>query len=379
MFWVIASVALFAAALVTFLPLLRGKTLWQPAALALIFLLPAAGLWIYNEVGTPEAIGLPAALPAAASHPSMADAAGESDIDTMIDGLRSKLTQTPEDLDGWMLLARTLKTMQRYSEALDALLVAHGIDPENPEVMVELAEARIFASADGKFDADSIAMLERALELDPTQQKGLWLLGIAAAQAGDLEGAVDRWETLLAQLEPGSPVAQSVLTQLNEANTRLGRPTQPMAEPVAEPMAEPVAAAEAASPVAQESVVPEPIPEGSWRGTPVRIAAAESARASIPTGAVLFVVVRTVGPAVGPPLGVRRVIDPILPLDITISDGDSMLQERKISLETEVQLQARISLSGSPAAASGDWQSAPVVVPLSAGDTVELILDQQVE
>ena len=63
----------------------------------------------------------------------------------------------------------------------------------------------------------------------------------------------------------------------------------------------------------------------------------------------------------------------------TINDGDSMLQERKISLETEVQLQARISLSGSPAAASGDWQSAPVVVPLSAGDTVELILDQQVE
>jgi len=93
----------------------------------------------------------------------------------------------------------------------------------------------------------------------------------------------------------------------------------------------------------------------------------------------LFVVIRTVGPAVGPPLGVRRVIDPILPLDITISDGDSMLQERKISLENEVQLQARISLSGSPAAASGDWQSAPVVVPLSAGDTVELILDQQVE
>ncbi len=189
---------------------------------------------------------------------------------------------------------------------------------KTPMVMVELAEARIFVSADGKIDADSIAMLERAVELDPAQQKGLWLLGIAAAQAGDLEGAVSRWETLLAQLEPGSPVAQSVQTQLNEANTRLGRPTAPMAEPMAEPVA--AAAAEAAAPVAQESVAPEPVADGSWRGTPVRIAAAETARASIPTGAVLFVVIRTVGPAVGPPLGVRRVIDPILPLDITISD-----------------------------------------------------------
>jgi len=73
------------------------------------------------------------------------------------------------------------------------------------------------------------------------------------------------------------------------------------------------------------------------------------------------------------------VIDPILPLDITISDQDSMLAERKISLESEVRLQARISLSGTPAAASGDWQSAAVTVPLSATDTVELIVDQQVE
>ncbi len=368
MFWIIAAVALFVAALVTFMPLLRGKTFWQPAALALMFLLPAAGLWLYTGVGTPQAIDLPVAT---ATHPGAANAAGDADIDTMINGLRDKLTESPEDLDGWLLLARTLKTTQRYSEALDALLVARRIAPDNPAVMVELAEARIFASNDGQIDADSIAMLQRAVELDPAQQKGLWLLGIAAAQAGNLEGAVSQWETLLAQLEPGSPVAQSVQTQINEANTQLGRPT---AEAVI-----PMAAAAPAQPVAQETVPPEPAADGSWRGTPVRIAAGEAARNKIPTGAVLFVVIRSPGPAVGPPLGVRRVIDPILPLDITISDQDSMLAERKISLESEVRLQARISLSGTPAAASGDWQSAAVTVPLSATDTVELIVDQQVE
>ena len=367
MFWVIASVALFAAALITFLPLLGGKTLWQPAALALIFLLPAAGLWIYSAVGTPEAIGLPSSP---APHPAIADAAGESDIDTMIASLRARLAESPDSLDGWMLLARTLKTMQRYPEALEALQTAHGIAPNDPLVMVELAEARIFVSSDGQIDADSAAMLERAVELDPEQQKGLWLLGIVSAQAGDLEGAIDRWESLLAQLEPGDPVAQSVQSQINEANARLGRPVEPLAE-------QPAAAMPAAAP--QPATHPEPAAAGTWQGTPVRIVAGEAARARIPTGAVLFVVIRTTGPAVGPPLGVRRVIDPILPLDITINDGDSMLQERKISLETEVQLQARISLSGSPAAAAGDWQSAPVTVPLSALDTVELLIDQQVQ
>lgn len=370
MFWVIAAVALFVAAFVTFLPLLRGKTFWQPAALALIFLLPAAGLWIYTEVGTPQAINLPATA-MAAPHPGASSAAGDADIDAMVGSLRAKLTESPEDLDGWMLLARTLKTMQRYPEALDALQVAHRIAPENPAVMVELAEARVFVSNDGQIDADTIAMLQRAIELDPAQQKGLWLLGIAAAQAGDLEGAVSQWENLLAQVEPGSPVAQSLQTQINEANTRLGKPT---AEAVA-----PMAKAPPAEPVAQETMLAGETADGGWRGTAVRIAASEAARNKIPTGAVLFVVIRSPGPAVGPPLGVRRVIDPVLPLDITISDQDSMLAERKISLESEVRLQARISMSGTPAAASGDWQSAPVTVSLGSAGTVELILDQQVE
>jgi cytochrome c-type biogenesis protein CcmH len=212
------------------------------------------------------------------------------------------------------------------------------------------------------------------VELQPDQQKGLWLLGIAAAQAGDLEGAIARWETLLAQLEPGSPVAQSVQAQINEAGTRLGRPVASESAQAAEQVPAPMAAA-----VPQASTSPEPVTDGGWRGTPVRIVAGEAARARIPAGATLFVVIRTPGPAVGPPLGVRRIIDPVLPLDLTISDGDSMLQERKISFESEVQLQARISLSGSPAAAAGDWQSTPVTVPLSAADTVELVIDQQVE
>lgn len=354
MFWLIAFLVLLAAAAVTFLPLLKGKSLWQPAALALTFLLPAAGLWIYNEVGTPAALELrPAAHPATS-------AAADSELDPMIDGLRARLKESPNDVDGWMLLARTLKTVQRYPEALEALEIAHGVAPDNPAVMVELAETRIFVSANGRIDESSVAMLERAVELEPESQKGLWLLGIAAAQEGDLARAVSRWESLLGLLEPGSGVAQSVQQQIDEANARLGRP--------------------AAAAVADTGSATAPASDtGGWSGTPVRVAASESSASLIPSGAVLFVIVRAPGPAVGPPLGVRRVIDPILPLDLTITDGDSMLEERKISLESEVQLQARISLSGSPTTSPGDWQSAPVSVALDGVSSVELIIDQQVE
>jgi cytochrome c-type biogenesis protein CcmH len=342
MFWIVGFLALLAAALLAFYPLLRGKSLWQPAGLALIFLLPAAGMWMYSSVGTPDAIGM---------HPARPDnAAASEELDEMVDRLQSRLTRTPEDLDGWMLLARTLKTMQRYPEAVEALETAHKIAPENPFVMVELAEAWIFTTPDGRITDSSVFMLERALELDPTQQKALWLMGIASAQAGDDAFAISYWESLLELLEPGSQVAGSVESQINEARARLGM----------EPKASPAV-------------------EAGWAGLALSIDASEDSRSELPPQGVLYVMIRPPGPAVGPPIGVRRISNPTLPLSLTVTDQDSMLEERKISSESDVQVQARLSLSGSPAARSGDWQSEPALVSLASGETVKLTLDQRVE
>ena len=375
MFWVLAGIALFVGALITFLPLLRGKTFWQPAALALTFLIPAAALWLYTAVGTPEAIGIKPT-----PHSVAANASGTGEIDSMIDGLRNRLTESPEDFDGWMLLARTLKATQRYPEALEALQVAQRIRPDDPQVMAELAEARIFVSTDGRIDDDSIFLLERALDLDPQQQKALWLMGIASAQAEDFAFAISYWQSLLELLEPGSQVAQSVQQQIAEAQSRLGM--EPAGMPVGsgalvaqtEQRSEPEAQEMQAEPPEQP-----PAEAGAWPGTTIRISASEAAQAAIPPNAMMFVVIRSAGMAMGPPLGVRRIIGPDLPLEITLTDADSMLAERKISLESEIQVLARISLSGAPGAASGDWQSAPVTVSLDSRESVELVLDQQVE
>lgn len=346
MFWTIAAIALFTAAVITVFPLFRGKTFWQPVALALAFLLPATGLWMYNSVGTPEGIDMPVQNQPAAPHAETSD---EPSMELMAESLRGKLTERLEDLEGWMLLARTLKTMQRYQEAAEALETANRISPDNPQVLVELVEARIFLSGDGTISNEMVATLERVLELQPDMQKALWLLGIASAQAGDDAFAISYWQSLLDLLEPGSPVAQSVQSQIDEAKTRLG---MDLDEPV-----------------------PEMAADGGWAGITLQVSAAAEA----PRGGVLYVMVRPSGPAVGPPLGVRRVANPALPLEMKIDDRDSMMEERQISSESEIQLQARISLTGAPGANSGDWQSAPVTVPRDSGGTVELILDQQVE
>ncbi|MDT8321405.1 MAG: hypothetical protein RQ826_12850 [Xanthomonadales bacterium] len=348
MFWPIAAAALLVAVFITLRPLMRGPSAWKPVALALLFALPALGIWMYRDlVGTPQALDAHPVAPMAVT-----DA---SDIDAMIDSLRGRLTETEADLDGWLLLSRTLKTMQRFPQALEAVETARKIAPDNPRVLVELAEARIFISRDGRIGDEEIALLQRALELDPHSQKGLWLMGIASLQAGDPETAIAYWESLMGQLEPGSEITQSVQAQINEAKAQIG-----------------VEVGSVESPPAPTT------PTAAAGGLQVSIAAAEEAAGSIPTGGVLYVMIRAPGPAMGPPLGVRRIEDPVLPLQLTITDNDSMLKERLISSEEEVQVQARISQSGSPAALPGDWQSSAQTVSLSAGTPVQLLLDQQV-
>lgn len=375
MFWSIAAAVLFAAAIITFLPLLRDRSLWKPVALAMVFIVPVASLWMYQQLGTPEGIDVTGSPDRTASRntgqdPNAAHSAQSQELDAMITSMQERLTETEPDLEGWVLLGRTLISVQRFPEAVDALETADRISPENPQVMVDLVEARVYNSANGRISTEMVAMLQRALQLQPGMQKALWLMGIAESQVGNFAGAISSWEALLAQLEPGSSVAQSVQAQIDDANVRM---TATGGEPTAMARAaQPMAAAEP-EPAPAEEV--EEVPEG----IKVMVRAGDANQSSIPSGGVLYVVIRAAGPAMGPPLGVRRVIDPVLPLEIVISDADSMLKERLISSEKEVMLQARISLTGSPAARSGDWQSVATAAPMYSPETVELVIDQRVE
>jgi cytochrome c-type biogenesis protein CcmH len=200
-------------------------------------------------------------------------------------------------------------------------------------------------------------------------------MGIAASQAGEDEAAISYWEMLLQQLEPGRTITKSVQDQIALAQTRLGL----NAETETETETAPAAATEPATEINTSLTDEQPAGDAGWPGISIRVSPSDALRAEIPPGAVLYVMLRTPGPAAGPPIGVRRIRSPALPLEITINDSDSMLEERMISSQPEVQLQARLSLSGAPRAQSGDWQSSTQVIPLNSTNRVELVIDQQVE
>jgi cytochrome c-type biogenesis protein CcmH len=365
MFWALAATFLLIAAVLTLWPLLVGKTLWKPMALLLVFAVPAAAAWLYQGVGTPAALEPEARQPMDLSGAGMAD---------LTDRLQARLTATPEDLDGWVLLGRSYKTLQRYPEALQALETANRLVPEQPMVLVELVEARLFASGDPRITPEMVALLEQAVGSEPGLQKGYWLLGIAAAQRGDDAGAIARWEELLEQVEPGSGVADAVTAQIAEARTRLGIPAGE-SPPAGETLTAGEATVAGEAPLAGEAPVIGAAPLFA-----VEVTLSPTARETLgplPPEATLFVVVRPAGAAAGPPLGARKIERPEFPLTLSLTDKDSMLPQRPISSAGEVEIQARLSFTGQALPVTGDWQSQPASG--LSGQPIRLLLDQQVE
>lgn len=340
MFYLLAIIVAVLAGVALFWPLLSQGGQARNYALSLVLVMPVAALLLYQQVGTPLGIGISGKPERQAAHPG--GATGQ--MSDMVAQLELRLQENPADLEGWILLGRSYKTMQQFDAARSALLRAYQMAPDDPLVLAELAEAQLFASGRPTLDEETRALLERAVSLDPEQQKALWLLGIAANQDGDQTTAVQYWQKLISLTDPGSPVARSVQEQIDRTQARLG--------------------IEAPQTVMGGATAPAALE--------VRVAV-DGNLPTLPGQAALFLIIRDPA-APAPPLGAKRIANPAFPVTLTVTDADSMLAERPIFGTDPLQIQARISLSGSPVAAEGDIESAPISVSLSHQGAVELTI-----
>lgn len=339
-----------------------------PRALSLVLalLVPLAAFGIYRQIGDLRALD-PTLMAAAAvaTHASTGEAPAP-DMEQAVAGLAAKMAQNPDDVDGWVLLGRAYKQMQRFTESRDALAKAMALAPDQPDVMVEYAEAQAMAAPDRRIEGEPRALLEKALAANPQHQRALWLLGISDAQAGDAVGAVRRWETLLPLLPPDSEVAKSVSEQIAQARAEAGlAPGAVVPATDAAPAASVPAIAAAAT--AATAAGPKLV---------VRVDVAPELKGRIQPGDTLFVFARMPeGPRM--PLAIQRRQADSLPITVTLDDSMGMLPTMKLSSSPQVVVGARISRSGNATPQSGDFQglSPPLAVAGQDG-VVDLVISE---
>ncbi len=359
-FWIIAVVLLLISAAAFCWPLFAGSAKDRITGILILLTLPVAGLGLYQVIGTPEAINMPLASPQRAAQAQQPHMSGEGEMDMLLEQLNQRLAENPNNPDGWLILGRTLKTQQRYVEAEAALDKANRLLPETPMIMVELAEARLFASGNPVITGDIRQLLEAALAIDPHQQKGLWLLGMAAAEEGDNAAAVKHWQALLDLLEPGSGSAQRVSEQIAAAQAAMGGATMPPAATVTE-----AAEATPAGPVT--------IAES---GIPVTVNIAGELAGAVPGNAVLFVFVHPAGGA-GMPLAVKRLAARGFPMKLNFTDADLLQPGASLQDFDQLDISARISLAGNVVPTAGDIQANRATLDTKAVEAIALNLDQR--
>lgn len=314
------------------------------------------------------AVGLSAGLYAYVGSPGMPSGAGigmtaEGDdlppIEEMVAGLVERLEQQPDDIGGWQMLGRTYMQLSDFTAAVGAFQKVVELDAgQNAQTLVELGEAYV-ASNNQAVTPREIAIFENAVTLDPMNQAALFWSGIGASNSGNNALAADRWERLLNSNPPPNAEVSRVLS-----------------ERIAEWRGEPVAS-RAATPEPQLEREPEPVSQppvepGSIR---VSIEMSAAARSAAPGNAAVFLIARDPAQP-SPPIAVQRRMVSELPAEIILSDRDSMVPGRNISAFSDVEIVARISMTGSPIQQSGDWFAAENSAP---GSDIELVISERVE
>lgn len=130
--------------------------------------------------------------------------------------LEQRLKDNPNDIDGWILLARSYAGVGNAAKAAEAYARAVPLADRHPMLLADWAEARLNAQ-EGRFTEEVFNDFVEARQKDPTLPKPWFYIGLDMAMGGDFQGAVQTWTDLLL-IAPDNPQLKQALTQqINKA------------------------------------------------------------------------------------------------------------------------------------------------------------------
>jgi len=152
--------------------------------------------------------------------PAVAGAMTPEKINQMIDNLAARLKTNPDDLAGWVRLARAYKVQGRLAEAEQAFAKAGKLVDTDPDLLTQYAD--LLAMRTNSLEGRPLALVNKALALNPKHPMALMLAGSAAYRRADYKQAIAYWETVLTVLPPGSQDAAQVQAEIAEARSKAG-------------------------------------------------------------------------------------------------------------------------------------------------------------
>jgi cytochrome c-type biogenesis protein CcmH len=170
------------------------------AAIVAILAMPVAGLTIYAGIGSPGLPGQPFAERANRGTATASGGAPQMSMPEALARLRAHLQARPDDLTGWLLLARTEVGLGRYREGAEAYRRAAELSSHRPDIAAEWGEALVLA--EGAVTPAAVKAFEAGLRDAASAPKSRYYLAQAKLERGDPRGALRDWAALAADSPP---------------------------------------------------------------------------------------------------------------------------------------------------------------------------------
>lgn len=313
--------------------------------------IPALAIAMYVGLGNPEAL-----LPSRADAPAAAQQG--HDAAPMIAALEAKLKANPNDAAGWYMLARSYGSTGRYQDSAQAFEKAAALLPDDARLLADYAD--VLAMTQGQsLQGKPMELINKALKLNPNDEKTLNLAATAAYQSKDFAKAALYWRRLLKLIPPDADVAKDIAAAADEADKLAG--SLGGLDNLSEPGEKGGAGKKAEQP--QQGAV-------AILGT-VTVSKELVAKVS-PSDKVFIFAQAPQGPRM--PIASFKIDAKQLPYRFTLDDSVSMSPNDKLSNHAEVMISARVSKSGQAMAKSGDLQGK--IGPVKLGQQgVAIVID----
>lgn len=145
----------------------------------------------------------------------------DTSLETVTARLAKKLETQPDNVNGWVLLARSYVAMGDMEKARKIFNDSMAKWPKNVEVKVAYGEM-LMAAANGVATPDARKAFEAAVAGDPKHIRAQYDLALADRQQGKDRAAYDRWLRLAQTAPADAPWLPEVTARLRETAVKLG-------------------------------------------------------------------------------------------------------------------------------------------------------------
>ncbi|NOH23401.1 c-type cytochrome biogenesis protein CcmI [Vibrio europaeus] len=262
-------------------------------------------------------------------------ALSEDEMQDLTLALRTRLHYQPDDSTGWLLLGRIALANRDVGTAVGAMKKAYSLESDNPDVMLGYAQALMLSQDDTDQDK-ARRLLGQLVQQDYVDLRVFSLLAFDAYERKDYPAAVRYWSIMQQMIGPQDSRYEMLSRSIENAQKQMGQQV------------------------------------GTGKTVSVSITLSDAVKAD--PNASLIVSVHT---ADGSPMPVAAARYPLgtFPRTVVLDDGNSMIEDRKLSSLESLMVRVRIDSDGNVATKQGDWFGESEAVRI--GEPVEVMIDSQ--